>query len=120
MDPGSAAKLQQADESRVNGDYDTAQPLYEEIVGADPTCSHAWWGLAHTLMNIGEFDLAMEKFSKACELEPSNQRYLYDHAMMHAMLSEFEDARVLFERVISVDPSSRIADEARKQLTYYR
>jgi hypothetical protein len=40
--------------------------------------------------------------------------------MMHAMLSEFEEARGLFERVISLNPSSHLADEARKQLTYYR
>lgn len=120
MDPATASKLEQADQSRINGDYDAAQPLYEEVADADPTCSRAWWGLAHVLMNIGEFEIAMEKFRKASDLEPNNQRYIYDHGMMHAMLSDFDEARVLFERVISINPSSHLADEARKQLTYYR
>jgi Flp pilus assembly protein TadD len=120
MDPATASKLEQAEQSRINGDYDAAQPLYEEIVVAAPDCSRAWWGLAHVLMNIGEFDLAVEKFRRASEIDPANQRYILDHGMMHAMLSEFEEARVLFERVISLNPSSHQADEARKQLSYYR
>ena len=119
MDPETAEVLQQAEEHRINGRYEQAQQLYQQILDAHPDFAKAWWGLAHSLMNVGEFDDALEYFAKACELEPDNQRFIYDYAMMLAMLSRFDEAKGLFERCISIDPASRVADEARKQLSYY-
>lgn len=118
MDQQTAELFEQAEDHRINGRYDKAQPLYEQILQAAPDFAQGWWGLAHVLMNIGEFDTALEYFAKACELDPSNQKFLYDYGMMHTMLSMFDEARQVFERCISLDPQSRIAAEARKQLRY--
>jgi tetratricopeptide (TPR) repeat protein len=118
MDPQTEQKLREADEHRINGRYDEAQAIYEELVAADPGAARPLWGLAHVLMNIGEFDVALDHFGRCCQLEPTSQRYLYDSAMMQSMLSMFDEARALFERCVSLDPTSRIADEARKQLSY--
>ncbi|MCX7598056.1 MAG: tetratricopeptide repeat protein [Armatimonadetes bacterium] len=119
MEPQMDEKLRLADEHRINGRYDEAQPLYEALIAEDPGLAKAHWGLAHVLMNIGEFERALDHFHRCCELEPSNQRFLYDCAMMQTMLSMFDEAKALFERVISLDPNSPLADEARKQLAYY-
>lgn len=118
MDPQVEQELQQADQHRINGRYDEALAIYRQLVDADDSLGHAWWGLAHVQMNTGEFEEALENFEKCCALEPANQRYLYDYAMMQTMLSMFDEARELFERCVSIDPTSRTADEARKQLSY--
>ncbi len=109
----------QAEEHRINGRYTQAQEIYEQILAEHPDFARGWWALAHTLMNQGEFDKALEYFKKACEMEPQNQKFLYDCAMMHTMLGMYDEAKPLFERVISLDPDTRVADEARKQLAYF-
>jgi tetratricopeptide (TPR) repeat protein len=110
--------FEKAEQYRVNGEYDEAQALYEQILQSAPEFAQAWWGLAHVLMNIGEFDASLEYFRKACDLEPENQRFVYDYAMMLTMLSMFDEAKELFARCVSLDPDSRVAIEARKQLNY--
>lgn len=111
--------LQQAHEHRVNGEYEQARPLYEQIVGEESDNAEAWWGLAHTVMNQGEFEAAGEHFARAVQLAPQNQRFIYDYAMLHTMLGQYEEAKPLFERVIEIDPMAREAAEAKKQLSYY-
>ena len=110
--------LQRAHEHRVNGKYDQAQTLYKQIVDAEPGNADAWWGLANTVMNEGEFELAEEHFDHAVQLAPKNQRFIYDFAMLYTMLGQYEQAKPLFDRVISLDPNAREATEAKKQLSY--
>jgi Tfp pilus assembly protein PilF len=119
MDPETAALLRRAEEYRINGEYEQAQQVYEQVLALYPNLAAAVWGLAHVLMNIGEFDQALEHFAKATTLEPTNQRFAYDYGMMLCMLSKFEEAKAVFERVIELDPSSQIAGRAREQLSYY-
>ena len=112
-------RLEQAEGLRLDGHYEQARRLYEQILAEDPVSAPAWWGLAHTVMNEGEFELALAHFQRAIELEPDNQRTIYDLAMAHTMLGEFEEARPLFERVVAIDPDSRHGAQAQKQLSYY-
>lgn len=111
--------LQQADTHRVNGEYEQAHALYEQILAEDPGNGEAWWGLAHTVMNQGDFDVAGEHFGRAVQLAPRNQRFLYDFAMLYTMSGQFEEAQPLFEQVVAIDPTAREAAAARKQLSYY-
>jgi len=118
MDAQTTQLIEQAEKHRINGEYDQAQPLYEQVVQAYPDCAQGWWGLAHVLMNIGEFEESVRCFRKACDLEPYNQRFIYDYAMMLTMLSMFDEAKECFTRCINLDPNSRVAVEALKQLRY--
>ena len=111
--------LQQADAHRRNGEYVLAHALYEQIVGQEPSNAAAWWGLAHTVMNEGDFEAAKEDFDQAVRLAPHNQQFLYDYAMLQTMLGEYEQARPLLERIVAIDPTVREALEAKKQLSYY-
>ena len=111
--------LQQANGHRTNGEYEQAQALYEQLVAEEPGNTEAWWGLAHTVMNQGDFDTAREHFRQAVELAPQNQRFLCDFAMLYTMLGQHEEAKPLFERVIEIDATAQEATEAKKQLSYY-
>ncbi len=112
--------LKQAQQLRVNGRYDEAIVLFEQILSDAPDCAAAWWGLAHCTFNhVGDFDAAREQFEKAVALDPTNLRYQLDLAMYFTMLGMFEEAKPIFERIVSADPTSKEAQEARKQLSYY-
>jgi len=111
--------LQEADELRRNGKYEQARELYQQIVADQPDEPMGWWGLAHVLMNQGDFELAGDHFQRAAKLAPNHQRIIYDWAMLHTMLGEYDVARPLFERVVGIDSNSKEGAEAQKQLTYY-
>ncbi len=119
MAESSNHDLATAHQSRVSGDYDTAHGLYKAIVDSDAAVAEAWWGLGLTLMNMGEFDESISCLEKATELEPGSQRYLLDLGKHQTMLGMFDEAKPVFERVVEIDGSSREADEARNQLSYY-
>ena len=110
--------LQEADELRRNGKYEQARELYQQIVADKPDEPTGWWGLAHVVMNQGNFELAGEHFRRAAELAPNDQRVIYDWAMLHTMLGEYDAARPLFEKVVAVDPNSKEGADAQKQLAY--
>ena len=111
--------LQEADELRRDGKYEQACELYEQIVADHPDEPMGWWGLAHVVMNQGHFELAAKHFQRAAKLSPDDQRILYDWAMLHTMLGEYDAARPLLEKIVEIDPSSKEGAEAQKQLAYY-
>lgn len=113
------AKLEKAHQARISGDYDTAKPLYDELLAADDQNAEIWWARGLTIMNMGEFDEAVECLRKSVELEPDNQRYLLDLGKHLAMLGMEEEAVRQFERVVEIDPSSREGGDATTQLSYY-
>ncbi|MGC9317557.1 MAG: tetratricopeptide repeat protein [Armatimonadota bacterium] len=111
--------LEQAHDHRINGDYDEAMQLYEQVLADDAENAEALWGMGLSLMNTGEFDEALERIAQAAELEPSNQQYLLDAGKHYTMLGMYDEAKPYFERVIEIDPSSKHGVEAQKQLSYY-
>lgn len=119
MAESSNHDLAMAHHHRIEGQYDAAQALYEQIVAADETLAEAWWGLGLTLMNQGEFDESIACLEKATALEPTSQRYLLDLGKHQTMLGMYDEAKPVFEKVIALNGSSREADDARNQLRYY-
>jgi tetratricopeptide (TPR) repeat protein len=111
--------LQQAHEHRINGEYDDAIELYNEILDEDPEHAEALWGLGLSEMNTGDFDAALEKIKQASDLEPDNQLYLLDAGKHFTMLGMYEEAKPYFEKVIELDAGSKHGAEAQKQLSYY-
>lgn len=118
MDAGNDV-LGQAHEHRINGEYEEAMELYEQVLAEDANHSEALWGLGLSLMNVGEFDEALEKIARAAELEPSNQQYALDAGKHYTMLGMYDEAKPYFERVMEIDPTSKEGVEAQKQLSYY-
>jgi tetratricopeptide (TPR) repeat protein len=111
--------LQQAHEHRINGAYDQAMELYQQVLDDDAENAEALWGMGLSMMNTGEFDEALETIAHAAELEPENQQYLLDTGKHYTMLCMYDEARPYFEQVIELDASSEYGVEAQKQLSYY-
>ncbi len=111
--------LQEAHENRINGQYDEAIELYNQILADDPEHAEALWGVGLSLMNTGEFDDALEKICQAAELEPQNQLYLLDAGKHYTMLGMYDEAKPFFEKVVELDAASKHGVEAQKQLSYY-
>lgn len=115
----AAPELQAAHQSRISGDYDQAITSYRQLLSADGSEAEAWWGIALSLMNIGEFDEALEAFEKAIELSPQSQKFLLDLGKLQTMLGMFDEAKPVFEKVVALSPDTKEADDARNQLRYY-
>ena len=111
--------LEQAHEYRINGQYDEAIELYRQVLAEDSGSAEAMWGLGLSMMNLGEFDEALETIVQACDTEPANQLYLLDAGKHFTMLGMYDEAKPFFERVLAVDGSSKFGVEAQKQLSYY-
>ncbi len=111
--------LSEAHQHRIDGDYESARQLYQQVIDTDKDCAEAWWGVGLTLMNLGEFEESVECLEKAVEIEPNSQRYLLDLGKHQTMLGMFDEAKPVFERIIEIDTNSREADDARNQLRYY-
>ncbi|MEI6502438.1 MAG: tetratricopeptide repeat protein [Armatimonadota bacterium] len=118
MADSSNGQLSQAHSLRIGGSYDEALLLYRQVVEADASAADAWWGLGLVLMNIGEFDEALEVFAKSAEID-ERPKYLLDLGKLQTMLGMFDEAKPVFERVVALDENSREADDARNQLRYY-
>lgn len=113
------AVMQEAHDHRINGQYDEAIALYQTLLAEDEQNAEALWALGLSLMNIGEFDDALEKIGQAAELDPGNQLYLLDAGKHYTMLGMYDEARPYFEKVIELDAGSKHGVEAQKQLSYY-
>jgi tetratricopeptide (TPR) repeat protein len=111
--------LQEAHEHRINGDYEQAIGLYQQILGEEPEQAEALWGLGLSLMNMGDFDEALESICKASDLEPQNQLYLLDAGKHYTMLGMYDEAKPFFEKVMEIDAGSKYGADAQKQLSYY-
>ncbi len=111
--------LREAHEHRINGEYDQAIGLYQQILGEEPEQADALWGLGLSMMNTGEFDEALESICKASEVEPQNQLYLLDAGKHYTMLGMYDEAKPFFEKVIAIDAGSKHGVDAQKQLSYY-
>ncbi len=111
--------MQQAHEHRINGQYDDALELYQQVLDENAENAEALWGMGLSLMNTGEFDEALEMIARAAEIEPENQLYLLDAGKHYTMLGMYDEARPFFERVIELDAGSKHGVEAQKQLSYY-
>ena len=109
--------LQQADSLRADGQYYDADPLYRQILNTDPRHLDARLGLAHCLLNVGDFDASVEQFRLACENHPASVQALMLYAKMLLMLGNVEEGRVQLNKVLELDPDN---DEAKRQLDYCR
>jgi Flp pilus assembly protein TadD len=111
--------LQTAHNHRLSGEYEQAEAAYREVLACEPANAQACWGLAHTLMNQGEFEACEVCFLQAIELDGDNCLFLLDAAKYFTMLGEYEKARPFFEQVVAQGTDDRLVSEAKKQLSYF-
>ena len=111
--------LEKAHSHRLAGEYEQAEAAYRQILTCDPSSAQACWGLAHALMNEGDFDGCEIYFAQAVELDADNTLFLLDLAKFLTMLGEYDRARPFFEKVVAESDNDRLVSEAKKQLSYF-
>ncbi len=120
MDASLEQNLVSAHRARVDLDYERAKALYESVLAAQDDCANALHGLGFVLMmGYGQFDEGLELMERAAKLAPNEQHIVLDLAKSYAMLGHDDKVKPLLERVISLDETSKEAQEARKQMQYY-
>jgi tetratricopeptide (TPR) repeat protein len=106
----------QAEAARVNGDYEAAQPLYEQILVDYEGSPDAHTGLGHCLLNTGLFDEALAEYEKVVALLPDNKGALLTYGKALCMLGMFDEAKAQFVKVLALDPDDMDANE---QMAYF-
>ncbi len=106
----------QAEAARVNGDYEAAQPLYEQILEGYEAHPEARTGLGHCLLNTGLFDEALAEYEKVVALLPGDKGALLTYGKALCMLGMFDEAKAQFVKVLEIDPDD---DDANDQMAYF-
>jgi len=107
--------LEQAEQHRVHGAYAEAMPLYEKILEAEPGVLAARLGIAHCLLNMGEFEASLEQFARAAADHPDSAPARLAYAKMLLMLDQTEEGKAELEKVLELDPGNA---EATRHLSY--
>ncbi|VDO36702.1 unnamed protein product [Haemonchus placei] len=69
----------------------------------------AYLNLSLTASKMGEMLDCIKYCDKALELSPSNVKALYRKAGARAALSDFDEAKKMYERILEVDPENKAA-----------
>lgn len=119
------AKFQAAEKFRINGDYDSALPLYREILATDEGNVEARVSLGMTLGFIGEFDESIAELGKAvlgAAVQTAEAGWAdLSLGKTYLMLGMYEESKPPLQRVLdnpNADPRHR--EEAEKQNQYLK
>jgi len=70
------------------------------------------WAYYH----LGEFSLAAPQFEESTRKAANNQTYRYHLALTYQRMNDCRRSRPEFNKVIGIDPNSRVAEQARRAL----
>ena len=85
---------------------DDAEAALRRIVTGDPGCADAWWMLATTLTESGDFDGAAEALDRSLAIDPSQAGAWYELARGRRLT---EGDRPLIARMLSATRSTTVA-----------
>jgi Flp pilus assembly protein TadD len=97
----------------VNVALTLAQTARRGLQGMPNSADTLGWAYYHN----GSFSAAVPLLEEAVKKAPSNSAYLYHLGLAYAKLKDTDRARSQFERAISIDPKSSIAERARSALS---
>ena len=110
-----AARLEQAVQHKIVGEYDEAVAILQEVLAQAPELPDAHHQLGLVYVFTGLFDESTAELERAVELSPASIKFLIDLGKTHTMLGDYEKAVPIFQRVLEIDPFN---DEARKNLDF--
>lgn len=110
-----AARLEQAIQHKIEGQYDEAVALLQDVLAEEPDLPEAHHQLGLVYVFTGLFDESTVELERAVALSPESIKFLIDLGKTHTMLGDYEKAVPIFQRVLEIDPFN---DEARKNLDF--
>ncbi len=103
-DSGSlVAGIRLADDALRRGDLETARRWFERVRAADPDDSQGWAGLSEVARLSGDFDGARELARETVRRWDSNPSHLVMWGSLEGQAGEWETAKTLFLRALSID-----------------
>jgi tetratricopeptide (TPR) repeat protein len=89
---------------RLSKQYDKAIADYLAAVAKDPKFDVAWYELALTYRMKDDNQKAIDAYSKAIELKPTNHLYWYGRCEVRLFINRFKDAETDCERALQIKP----------------
>ena len=68
------------------------------------TCSEAYSLLGTNYMDLGEYNLALDNYNKALEIEPKNSSFLHSKAIALKYLGNVEEAKIILKKLVKDNP----------------
>jgi predicted TPR repeat methyltransferase len=108
MTATSTERLATARDFHVQGHLDRAEPLYREIIEADPENGEAWHLLGVLMLQKGQGADAESYLSRAVRLNPTEAKYYNNLSSAQKLCGKLAEAEQSLRQAIEVDP--RFAD----------
>lgn len=99
---------------------DEAEKYLERAIALDPGFAEAWYNLAHLLEAREDVAAARQCLERAVEIDDRFADAIYNLARLQLIAGERMLAAPLYERYLTLDPSSRWATRARQSLLLCR
>ncbi len=116
MNSESQATLDKAIALKIDGQYDDAVELLQQVLAVEPNSSECRYQLGLVYGFTGMFDESIEELSKASQLAPTSVEIQVDLALTFSMLGMYEEAKCEFEKVLVLDPNNKRALDSIKFL----
>jgi tetratricopeptide (TPR) repeat protein len=116
MNSETQAKLDQAIALKIDGQYDDAVTILQQVLVEQPNSSDARYQLGLVYGFTGLFDESIEELTTASKLAPASIEIQVDLALTFSMLGMYEEAKCEFEKVLVLDPTNKRALDSIKFL----
>ena len=89
---------------------------YKKAIAIDPEYKSARINLASAYLAKGEITLAEKEYKWVIINEPDNKKALYNLGLIYSDMKRKDEAVLMFERYLKLEPEGKSADKAREYL----
>ena len=105
--------LELADNHRINGEYDEAIPLFDQILEQDSEHCKALHGRGLCYCFTGLFDESIAELERMQELHPGYVKGREDLFKTYMMLSMNDEAQMEMGKILEIDPDNAEVEKHR-------
>ncbi len=99
-----------------SGRYKEAIPIFLKASAVGAATVHVENDLGLLYLNINEYDLAIERFQNALDVDPSHVDSLFYIGVIHQYNGDAEMAEKVFEKILAANPSPQLVQKVNEQL----